>query len=85
VRSEEANTRILLECEHKRDELQKKLTALTGMSDDLLKETLFNWIRIHGGTIDVREFSKANSVALTRTEDGLNMLIREGFIRRRFE
>jgi len=85
VRSEEANTRILLECERKRDELQKKLTQLTGMSDDLLKESLYNWVRIHGGTIDVREFSRANSVALTRTEEGLNMLIREGFIRRRSE
>ncbi len=85
VRSGEANTRLLLECERKRDELQKKLTTLSGMGDDLLKETLYNWIKLHGGTIDVREFSKAHSVAVTRAEEGLNMLIREGFIRRRFE
>jgi hypothetical protein len=85
VRSGEANTRLLLECERKRDELQNKLAQLSGMSDDLLKESLYNWIKIHGGTIDVREFSKANSVAITRAEDGLNMLIREGYIRRRFE
>ncbi len=85
VRSSEANTRILLECERKRDELQKKLEQLSGMTDDLLKESLYNWIKIHGGTIDVREFSKANSVAITRAEEGLNMLIREGYIRRRFE
>ncbi|MFN7991759.1 MAG: hypothetical protein U0R44_06410 [Candidatus Micrarchaeia archaeon] len=85
LRSSEANTRILLECERKRDELAKKLNTLTGMGDDLLKESLYNWIKVHGGTIDVREFSKANSVAVTRAEEGLNMLIREGFIRRRFE
>ncbi|MEW6722328.1 MAG: hypothetical protein AB1324_03635 [Candidatus Micrarchaeota archaeon] len=85
VRSGEANTRILLECERKRDELQKKFNQLSGMGDDLLKESLYNWIKIHGGTIDVREFSKANSVAVTRAEEGLNMLIREGYIRRRFE
>ncbi|MEW6748421.1 MAG: hypothetical protein AB1295_01795 [Candidatus Micrarchaeota archaeon] len=85
VRSGEANTRLLLECERKRDELQKKLTQLSGMGDDLLKEGLYNWIKLHNGTIDIREFSKANSVAVTRAEEGLNMLIREGYIRRRFE
>lgn len=85
VRSSEANTRILLECERKRDELQKKLNTLTGMGDDLLKESLYNWIKVHGGSIDVREFAKAHSVAVTRAEEGLNMLIREGYLRRRFE
>ena len=85
VRSSEANTRILLECERKRDELQKKLNQLSGMGDELLKESLYNWIKVHGGTIDVREFSKAHSVSLTRAEEGLNNLIREGYIRRRFE
>jgi hypothetical protein len=85
VRSSEANTRILLECERNRDELQKKLTTMSGMSDDLLKETLYNWIKLHGGSIDIREFSKSHSVALTRAEEGLNMLIREGYIRRRLE
>jgi hypothetical protein len=85
VRSGEANTRLLLESESKKDELQNKLAKLAGMGDDLLKETLYNWIKLHGGTIDVREFAKANSVAVTRAEEGLNMLIREGYIRRRFE
>jgi len=84
VRSSEANTRILLECERKRDELQKKLNQLSGMGDDLLKESLYNWIQAHGGSIDVREFAKAHTVAITRAEEGLNILIREGYIRRRF-
>lgn len=85
VRSSEANTRILLECERKRDELQKKLSHLSGMTDDLLKESLYEWIKVHGGSIDIREFSKANSVAVSRTEEGLDLLIREGYIRRRLE
>ncbi len=83
VRSSEANTRILLECERKRDEQQKKLAQLSGMGDELLKESLYNWIKVHGGSIDIREFSKANSVAISRCEEGLDMLIREGYIRRR--
>jgi hypothetical protein len=85
VRSGEGNTRLLLECERKRDELQKKLAQMTGMSDDLLKESLYDWIKVHSGAIDVRDFAKANSVSVSRVEDGLNMLIREGYIKRRFE
>jgi len=82
VRTSEANTRILLECEQKREELEKKISRLSGMSDDLLKESLFEWIKAHGGNIDVREFSKAHSVATVRAEEGLNQLIQEGYIRR---
>lgn len=85
VRSSEANTRILLECERKRDELQKRITLLTGMSDELLKASLFEWINAHGGTIDIKEFAKASSLAITRAEEGLNMLIQEGYIKRRSE
>lgn len=85
VRSGETNTRLLLECERKRDELQKKLAQMSGMSDDLLKESLYNWIKVHGGTIDIRDFAKASSVAITRVEEGLNLLIREGYIKRRFD
>jgi predicted RNase H-like nuclease (RuvC/YqgF family) len=85
VRSGETNTRLLLECERKRDELQKKLAQMSGMSDDLLKESLYNWIKVHGGSIDIRDFAKANSVAITRVEEGLNLLIREGYIKRRFD
>jgi hypothetical protein len=85
VRSSEANTRILLECEQKKDELDKKLVRMSGMSDDLLREALYGWIRLHNGFIDVKEFAKANSIAITRAEEGLNLLIQEGYIRRRFE
>jgi hypothetical protein len=85
VRSGEANTRILLECEQKKDELEKKMARLSGMSDDLLKESLYGWIKLHNGFIDINGFSKANNVAIMRVEDGLNLLIQEGYIRRRFE
>jgi hypothetical protein len=85
VRTSEANTRILLECEQKKDELEKRILRMNGMSDDLLKESLFNWIKMHGGTIDIKEFSKANQLAFSRAEEGLNMLLHDGYIRRRFE
>jgi len=85
VRSSEANTRILLEIEQKNEELEKRISTLSGMGDEVLRETLYEWIRIHGGNIDIREFTKANGVALARVEEGLNSLIRDGYIRRRPE
>ncbi len=85
LRSSEENARILLECERKRDELSKRVEKLEKMSDEALKETLYDWIKMHGGTINIREFSKLHRVSIARVEEGLNMLITEGFIKRRFE
>lgn len=83
VQSGEKNTHLLLECERKRDELSKRAKSLESMGNELLKEELYEWIRIHGGTIDVSEFSKAKMVPPQRVEEGLNLLIREGYIKRR--
>lgn len=85
VRSSESNARILLECERRRDELARRVERLTKLSDEALKETLYDWIKIHGGTIDVKEFAKSNGVSIPRVEEGLNSLISEGFIKRRFD
>ncbi len=85
VRSSEANAKLLMECERRRDELAKRVERLTKMSDDSLRESLYDWIKIHSGTIDVTEFSKTNAVSVSRVEEGLNSLIAEGFIRRRMD
>lgn len=55
------------------------------MSDDMLREALYSWIKLHNGYIDVKEFAQANSVAVMRAEEGLNLLIQEGYIRRRLD
>ncbi len=83
VRSSEANTRILLDCEQKNEELEKRIATLGGVSDELLRETIYNWVKVHGGSIEIREFAKANNVAPARVEEGLNTLMREGFLKRR--
>lgn len=85
VRSSEANARILMECERRRDELAKRVEMLTKVSDEFLKESLYEWIRMHGGSINVKEFSKANVIPVPRVEEGLNCLISEGFIKRRLD
>jgi transcriptional regulator of NAD metabolism len=83
VRSSEANTRLLLEAEQKNEELSKTVERLSGVSDELLMENIYGWIKVHGGSIDIREFSKANNTTPARTEEGLNLLIKEGYIKRR--
>jgi hypothetical protein len=84
VRSSEENARILLECEHRRDEIQRRITTLDTLSDETLKELLFAWLKVHGGSGDMSEFSKAHrSLSYKRIEEGLNMLIHEGYIKRR--
>ncbi|MEK6979210.1 MAG: hypothetical protein AABW86_03225 [Candidatus Micrarchaeota archaeon] len=83
VRSSEENARILIECEREKDDLFKKLNEASGMSDDSLKELLFNWVRVHGGSIDISEFCKAHGVTAKRAEEGLNVLIQEGYLKKK--
>ncbi len=85
LRSSEENARILLECERKRDELSKRVEQLEKLSDEALKETLYDWIKLHNGTMNIREFAKLHRIPIPRVEEGLNLLITEGYIKRRFE
>jgi hypothetical protein len=85
VGSSEENARILLECERRRDELRVLVEKLQSMSDDRLKEELFLWLKMHNGNIDIVEFGKAHNVAQGRVEEGLDLLIREGYIKRRVD
>lgn len=83
VRSSEENARILLESERKREELTKRNSELEAMSDETLKEELFKWLRVHNGSIDMGEFSKAYHAPAKRIEEGLNILIKEGYLKKR--
>jgi len=85
VGSSEENARILLECERRRDELRKVLEKQQAMSDERLKEELYLWLKMHNGSIDLGEFGKVHNVQHARIEDGLNMLIREGYVKRRLD
>jgi hypothetical protein len=83
VRSSEENARILIECERRRNELQKRVGELEYPSDETLKEALFNWLRVHNGNINISEFSKSHNVSFKRIEEGLNLLIKEGYLKKR--
>ena len=83
VRSSEENVRILLECERRRDELYKRVGSLEGLSDEALKQALFEWIKVHGGTLEPLEFARSYSIPTTRVEEGIRLLQQEGYIKRR--
>ena len=85
VGSSEENARILLECERRRDELRKMVDKLQALSDERLKEELYQWLKMHSGNISLEEFGKAHDLTPGRAEEGLDMLIREGFIKRRID
>lgn len=83
VRSSEENARLLLECEHRRDELHRRTHDLEKLSDELLKEELYKWIKLHEGTVDLSEFCRIYCMPLKRGEEGLDMLVREGYVKKR--
>lgn len=83
ISSSEENARLLLEAERRNDELKNRLKSLEGLSDDSLKEEIFKWIKLHDGYLDVSEFSKTHKIPHKRVEEGVNFLIREGYIRKR--
>ncbi|MDD5022988.1 MAG: hypothetical protein PHU63_02360 [Candidatus ainarchaeum sp.] len=81
--SSEENARLLIDSERRNNELRKRLDILEGLSDRSLKEEIFNWIKIHDGHIDVLEFSKTHKIPHSRVEEGLNLLIKEGYIKKK--
>jgi len=83
VRSSEQNARILVEAERKNEELTEKMKKMEGINEEVLQERLFEWIRTHDGEINLFEFARLNSTPVGRVEEGLNSLIKEGYIRRR--
>lgn len=83
VVSSEENARLLLEAERRNNELTKRLGVLEGLTDESLKEELFKWIKLHEGYLDVTEFSRNHKIPHKRVEEGVNFLIREGYIRKK--
>lgn len=83
IRSSEQNARILVEVERRNEELGEKIRRMEGVNDEVLQERLFEWIRTHDGEINVYEFARLNTIPAGRVEEGLDLLIKNGYIKRR--
>lgn len=83
VLSSEENARLLLEVERRNNELMSRLKKVEGVSSESLKEELFKWIKLHEGYLDVAEFARTYKIPHKRVEEGVNLLIKEGYIRKK--
>ena len=83
VQASAQNARLVVEYERKNEDMHERMQRLEGVGDAELQSQLFEWIRTHDGEIDVLEFAKLNNVAAGRVEEGLDALIKNGFVRKR--
>lgn len=83
VLSSEQNARILLECEKKRDDYYSRIRQLEAMSDEMLVQEIFKWLKTHGGEMSIRQFAKSYSLPTGRVEEGLEYLLKNGYIRKK--
>lgn len=67
----------------KNDELVLKLKSLETYSDSVLGLKIQEWIKEHGGEINIAEFSRVHSVPEMRVEQILNKLVTEGYLEAR--
>ncbi|VVB58785.1 Uncharacterised protein [Candidatus Anstonella stagnisolia] len=60
--------------------LAARVAKLEGVSLQTLSEEIYDWIRTHGGLIDVREFARQQGVSTARVEEGIDYLLKGGYI-----
>ncbi|MBS3069640.1 hypothetical protein J4441_04720 [Candidatus Micrarchaeota archaeon] len=63
--------------------LSERVAMLEGPSLQTLSEELYEWIRAHGGMIDVREFARQHNISPSRVEEGIDNLLKVGYIGRK--
>ena len=80
VASSEQNARLLLECERKNEELNKRFESIMKLTDKALMYEIYKWLKVHGGYINYTAFCKAYNVPQSRVESAVQRLKKEGYI-----
>jgi regulator of replication initiation timing len=62
-------------------ELRLRLGKYEKPSQEALEDMIVEWIKEHGGEIDLAEFSRVNKVPVPRIEETLNILVQKGYIK----
>jgi len=62
------------------DEYKLRIDTLEGLSDDVLRTKLQEWIIEHNGTVVIADFTKLYKVSDARVEEILNKLVSEGYL-----
>lgn len=69
------------ELRSKNEKLSLELGRYKKLSDDMLKVKILEWIKDHGGTIDIYEFSTTYNIPEARIKDAINELLNENYIK----
>ncbi len=78
----EKQSKLLMESEKRAEMLGGRVGRLESMSDDALMEELYSWIASHSGEVNASEFARVHGVSSVRVEEGLDKLLKGGFIAR---
>lgn len=68
------------ELKSQNDDLNLRVNALEGLSDEALKIKLQEWITEHNGSINISEFTRIYKASDARVEEMLNKLVSEGYL-----
>jgi hypothetical protein len=79
--SEEAASNCLA-LEQALSRLQSRIAALEAVPDAALRELLLEWLSTHRGTFDAPACSRSLGIPAARCEEGLEMLLKSGAIRK---
>ncbi|MCX8194564.1 MAG: hypothetical protein N3G22_00435 [Candidatus Micrarchaeota archaeon] len=71
-----------LDLEKQVGELKEWRRRLETLPDEALCELVLDWVNTHRGTFSLPSFSKATGVPPARAEEGLEMLLKKGVLRR---
>lgn len=82
ARATEESAHRCAELEAQNSALQTRISHLEAISDSALCELVLEWITTHQGTFSVARFSKQNNLPVSRCEEGLEILLCQGTIRR---
>ena len=78
----EKQSKLLLESEKRAEAFGERAARLESMSDDALMEELYSWIASHSGEMNASEFARVHEVSSVRVDEGLDKLLKGGFIAR---
>jgi len=82
LKSSEDSAARCLGLEQRLAAAQEKLRKLEAIPDGALCELVLDWVATHQGTFDCAQFSRASGLPPARCEQGLEILLKKGALRR---
>lgn len=75
--------KTMLELEKRNAELGGRVKKLEAVSDKALQEEILEWLKMNKGVMNTTNFSKAKGMSQARVEEGLDMLLKGGYIEKK--